>query len=337
MKTPILFLFTAFLALPAFATDDTRAVLITPAVDTAPAVTGEDFSIVYDPKQVADAPPANVTLKDLEKMSEEMKSAEYQARLEREIVIPDSTDEAEQLKSLSELDEATTKSFIGKKNRWLEKVAKSFSFLRTKPKRVNGIVNWLNRLFFRNSLAVASANANVTTISFGVGGGIGLNDWLIKQIRKIPVLSNLPERAGFYLAFSTGISFVRTHENGKSKFSFEPILEFRRATRIFSPFAFGAIGFTGNQTWEYRSGSDAILKAKFIRASSLNVLTADRAFGFSGAAALPFPPGGGAIAGMEGDYYRIRPTPKSIVEIVDLVRGYVRATLHRNRCSAVWL
>ncbi|WP_413289692.1 hypothetical protein [Bdellovibrio sp. HCB337] len=302
----------------------------------SPDAPQEHVTFTYDPSALADAPPVQTTLEELQKISQEMQGDAYKAKLKSEVVIPVSTDSPENLAALTVLKPEEVNTFISKKNHFLAKIAKILTTLRLKATSVNKMVHLMNEQFFKNAGVIANANARVLSIQIGVAGGVGLADWLMVRLKKSPYLRNLPDTAGFYFLFSTGFSIVKTTHNGKTRLSIEPIVEFRRATRIFSPFLFGAAGLTASYNWENRAESTSIQKATFYRISSLNAVSGVQQFGFSGAAAVAFPPGGGAAAGMEGEIYRVRITREMLPKLVDMMKGFLGKSKVRS-CEGVFV
>ena len=279
-----------------------------PIVATPPTIphdpNDETLDIVYSPGDLGNAEPIELTYKDLEHESQQMKAVDINKLTE--VFIPLSVADTDLLNTLQSHDQREITTFMSKKQKFLGKISKLFLTFHAPIRTVNSLVQKLNEQFFRNSGVVIDANARVTSINFGIGGGIGLSDWLMKYMKKVPCFSQLPDKAGFYYALSLGLSFVKTTENGKTKLRIEPIVEYRNASRIFSPFLFGAIGFTMSHSWENRHNASWKQKASFFRLSSLNILSGEDLFGMSAAAAAVFPPGGGAAAGMEGTISRYR-------------------------------
>ncbi|MGZ6448329.1 MAG: hypothetical protein ACXWRA_09870 [Pseudobdellovibrionaceae bacterium] len=283
----------------------------------------DDVTFTYDPNDLGDAPLMNVSFARLQELSQEMQSESYKESLETKVVVPLSTAEQEELDGLKVLKPEEIPLFLSKKNRFLEKVAKFFTVLHLKPASINKMLSLMNKQFYKNAGVIASANSRVLSIQLGVAGGVGLADWLMARLKKSPYLKDLPDSTGFYFMLSTGISIVRTVKNGKTRLSLEPIVEFRRATRIFSPFIFGAAGLTGSNTWENRRESTSLQKVNFFRISSLNGLSGVQQFGFAASAALAFPPGGGAVAGMEGEVYRLRLTHEILLQMMQMMRNFI--------------
>lgn len=317
--------FTPLFGLAANEDAEFRAVLVTnPAQmdDTAPAVISDTIEIVYDPETLKDSQPSNLTFKDLQSLNQTMQSADYQQRLEREIIIPESTEDQSALQVSQDLSPEELQTFLGKKKTWLTRLAKTYQWFHFKPAKINNRLALLNRVFFSNAPAVAGSNTTSTAITLGAAGGIGLNDWLLKPIRKIPGLEKLPERAGFYFCLSTGFSFVRYSQNGVVKYRIEPIIEFRYAKKILLPFAFVAGGLMISPTMENRKeASSAPLRFDFAKASVLTYLHNERSFG--GSLSIAPTLGYGLAASFTGEVVRIPLTPAGFIELSKIIKNYL--------------
>ena len=298
----------------------------------------DELTFKYDPSALQDAVKIDIEYSKLQNLSREMSSEVYQRQLQEKVIIPIASASAEKLELAEKLSPEELKSFLSKKTKFLESVAKTFTFIKFQPKAVNKIIFLLNDHFFKNAGVIANANTRVLNLQIGIGGGLGLADWMMSQLKKSPYFRDLPNTTGFYFMLGTGISFGKTVENGKTRFFIEPIIEFRRSTKIFSPFLFGAAGFIGNFTWENRSKASLVQEAAFYKVSSATVINGGQHFGFSGAAAMALPPGGGAVAGIEGKVYRLRLTVDIFPKVFRLLQEF--ALVHSGRlakCSGVFL
>ena len=307
--------------------EEIKAMTVAPIDEKVLASQPEQLGFVYNSEMVKDAPAVSVTMEDLQRQALEMSTPEYQQSLNDKVVIPVSIAAADKLEQVKTFDAKKLSFFITRKQAYLEKVVKLFSYFRARPEKVNKILGFLNTRFFENAPLVADANAIV--LNFGLGGsiGIGFSDWFMDQFRKVPFLKNLPERSGFYFAVSLGFSIVRTNRDGVVKLSIEPVLDLRRATRIFSPYAFTAGGFMLSQTLENRSLNEPLVqKADFYKISSGTIFSSATQIGVSEGIAIPFPPGGGAIAGLEGKFVRYRLNS----DVLKIFFQYVKQTLQPN-------
>lgn len=291
-----------------------------------------DVLFTYDPSQLENNVQISKTWLELQELNHQMNTEKYQKSLEgKEVIVPISVDNKELLENTKSLTEEELEKFLSKKTEYLNKLAKTFKVFYLPAKKINKILNNLNQQFYRNAKVVANSNEIVRNLALGGSLGLGLNDWLVKQARKIPLLQNLPERSGFYFLFNLGISVIKRIENGKVTYRLEPVIEFRRATRIFSPFIFGAFGFTYTRTWENQKKGQSVQSADYYKISIVNILSGLSQFGFSFAAAAVFPPGGGSIAGMEGVSYRVKLTPALLKAMMDMAQNFLKS--HAKACT----
>lgn len=281
----------------------------------------DGVSITYDPSEVADAPAVESRLEELKKLSQQMSTEEYKKDLENKVVVPLSVESSEDLLALEKLQPTEVQTFLARKTSFLEKRAKFFKMLHLKVPVINKIVHAINKQFFKNAGVIANANSRVLSLQLGASGGVGFSDWIMAQLRKSPYFANLPERTGFYFLISTGVSIVRTEVDGKNRISIEPVIEFRRSTKILMPFVYGSAGAYGTWTLENRHETPTMQTANFYKVSSLSVVSGLQQYGFSASAAMVFPPGGGLVAGMEGVVYRIRITRKVIPDLMNLIKS----------------
>ena len=296
-----------------------------------------ELVLTYDPSLLQEASKVEIDYDSLIKLSDTMVTPGYQALLENKIQIPVSTASSKGLQRVKNLTPEELTIFLSKKTMFLEKVAKTLNFLRLKPKTINKMINVMNDSFFQNAAVIANSNRHIYTIQLGVSGGVGFSDWIMAQLKKSPYFKNLPERSGFYFLAGGGLSLVVTKTpEGKSKISIEPVLEFRRSTRIFSPFVFGAAGLQAGYFWENGSQRKTLQTASFYKFSMVNVINGGETFGFNAAAAAVFPPGGGAISGIEGKIYRLRLTPEIFGNLWKNIRQF-RLRGVRLRCESIFL
>ncbi|MEK7356099.1 MAG: hypothetical protein AAB250_06595 [Bdellovibrionota bacterium] len=295
------------------------AVLQLAPTDQGPAPTEGDLEFRYnaaehDPREAGLG--AKVDAGFLRAEAAKMAAPEYANELKAGVVVPVAIADAELLQNALVLSPRELEIFLKKKTVFLRKTGNVFRAIKFPVGTVNKILQLMNKAFFKNAAVVSEANTKVLSLQLGAAIGAGLPDWLMKAFRRSPILADIPERAGFYIMLSAGFSIVTKTKNGRLKIGIEPVIDFRRATRIFSPFVFGAAGFTGSFTMENREREkSAIQKIGFYRISSLNVFSSANHFGFSGSVAAAFPPGGGAAAGMEGEVYRFRVTPSNFKQL----------------------
>lgn len=317
---------------------DFDAVLISP-IESEKGINPNDLTITYDPAELRDAPNVDLKYADLIRLSDEMTTPDFQKQMTEKVIIPVSSSLKDKVALAENLTPEELVTFVSKKTKFLSGIAKTLSFIHLKPSAINKVIFTINdQFFFKNAGVVANANTRVTNLQFGIGGGIGLADWMMKQLKKSSYFKDLPDRTGFYFMAGAGVSIGRrVQADGSSRFFIEPIVEFRRSTRIFSPFVFGAMGFTGSHTWENRTGQDAIQTATFYKVSTANVMSGTQMAGVAAAAAMVFPPGGGAVAGIEGEVYRVRLTHEIFTTVWSKLRDFTaRFSGGRMKCSNVF-
>jgi hypothetical protein len=189
-------------------------------------------------------------------------------------VIPMSSEDKEALTKLNDLSAAEIKNFLSRKTKYIEKIAKTLALFSMQPQAINKVITLLNNQLFKNAKLVARANATAATIGIGISGGIGFSDWLATQLRKAPMLKNLPKSSGFYFQLSVGLCVMQTQKFGKTKLAFQPVFEFRRAEKILA--AFVGIGVGGGFSLSIEAPNpDDVQTARFFKFSSYNVTSSD--------------------------------------------------------------
>lgn len=297
----------------------------------------EDVIFTYDPKALSEAPAIDVSIEDLRELSRQMQTDAYQKELQEKVVIPVSIEDDAAVKALEKLKPEDVKVFVSKKNLFLKKTGDFFKVLRMKTSAINKMIGLMNQQFFKNAGVIANANAQVISVQLGMSAGIGLSDWLMTQLRKSPYLADLPERTGFYFMLSTGLSIVRTNKDGKNKISIEPVLDFRRSKRIFTPFIYASGGLITSVTLENRTQPPILQKASFYKISSLTMISGVQQAGVSTSFVVAVPPMGGLVSGIEGEIYRLRLTPQAFTQVVDVVKSFIFRKTANPTCDRIFL
>lgn len=298
-----------------------------------PANGPEAIELVVNPNEPVTFDEKDKTLSELLELSKQMESPEYQRILTQEIIIPVSHENEELVIALKNLPNEVFQKFLDFKGQHLRHVAKTLAFFRMRPERINFILNKFNLQFYENADFVANARSIVANPGVFVAAGVGLNDKALNYLRQYEKFKNLPDKSGFYAAFSFGISVVLTKkENGRSVFRIEPNVEIRIGKEFISPYLIGAVGATGTLTLEDRSASQLpSLKAHFLKASIPTFISGEDILGVSIPAGVNFVPGGGALAGIKGSLYRLQLTHELLPVIYRSAKKFVATTVNSCR------
>lgn len=304
--------------------EEIKAASIIPIHEDTLAQDHEGLSVTYNPAELNEN-IEDLTREDILSNAIFMKSEEYPTALTQNVIIPLATSQDELMSNINNFNDEELKVFISKKNQFLKKISKTFIFFRLKPASVNKIVSLINDQFYANAQAVANANAKVFTLQWKIAGGFGLSDWILSKLKTNSYLKHLPNTSGFYFVLSTGISVVVTKKDGKSKISLEPVVEFHRMIKVFSPFIIASTGLMGSYTAEKRSPNDPALQVAqfYSMPAGVNIISNLNQFGMFGSAALSVLPGGGAAAAFEGKMYRLRIKLSSAAELIASTKEFL--------------
>lgn len=315
-------------------TEEVRyAVLAFPPASDEP-ITSVETEFVIDPTEKHNNDEIDQSLQDLLKESEVMRTEEYQESLKTEIRLPMAVEDPALILALKEFSNEDLQKFLDNKGNHIRRAAKVLAFFRKPPEKINAALKLLNEQMFKNPAVIANSNTlNITPGLFTVPFALGFNDWITGYLRKLPYLSNLPPKSGFYVAFSLGISLVVTGlENGKRRIRIEPTLDFRRGESYFSPFAIIAGGGTIMISVEKRvNGKLPLAKGSFLKASFPTFVSGPKIFGLSLPGGYNIIPFGGAAAVIKGQYYRVQLTLATIPILAKAIKDYVMNRIQNCR------
>jgi hypothetical protein len=304
----------------------------------------EQLDFVYSPPPASQSASqndevANLTLQDLIDASHLMQAESYQARLRENLVVPVSSARPDIFAEFQKLSENEQKIFLSKKTRYLERIAKVLTVLRIPVKVGNTILQNLNDRLFERAVLVSRLNTQSVAMNVGFNIGISVPRWVLKQLRKMPMLSRLPEKAGFYMAFSVGVALVQTTVDGVQKVRIEPFTEFTRAEKIFGPLLTVGTGVSLSASFSAPNGAEVIRK-KMIRfrgtafeSGETTVAQSHRLIGIS------FPPMGNSYAAIEGEMIKVRANARGFALLRDQLVNHLFPSLAQARplsCRALF-
>ncbi len=300
-----------------------------------------DVEFIYDPSLLIDQREALATLHDLRMNSRLMRSAAYRDKLKEEVVVPLSTANNEDLRPLKSFSRQDLQLFLGRKTSYLEKVATVLSSLRLPAEAVNRVVTLLNDQFYKHAEVVSRANTNATAISFNIGIGAGLPDWFLKQLRKVPLLARVPEKAGFFIGFSVGLAIVHSMEDGRPRLRLEPFADFRRSEKIYG--ALLSVNTSISVSTEIlipRGGVSDGAHSRFISFSGTALTSSPSSLGISRTVVgISFPPFGGRFTVIQGKNHSFRVDGTGLASLKQYVSEYFQnemPVVRRLSCRALF-
>ncbi len=199
----------------------------------------EGLDVIYDPNELVDAPVVHATIEQLRVLARNSSAYKSGESVDQ---VPLSTPDEALLENLKDFSPVELSRFLSRKQLWLARIQKSLQLVRLPEKVVARTITAINEAMFANAKLIMQANVHATVVGFGVSGGVGFSDWLSQHLRRVPYLKMLPERTGFWYALSVGIAISQVHENGWHRIRIEPVIDFRKATKIIAPFASAGAG-----------------------------------------------------------------------------------------------
>lgn len=257
-----------------------------------PQLDNEELSIVYDPKDFPGATVAGSKEELLESLRLEMETPQ-----KTELSIPRAPISHDQLEKLSTLTESEIQAFLGKKQKFLEKMAKALTFIRLKPKLVNKVLNELNNKFYNSSRMIANSNTVGGAFMISVSGGLVLPRKLVAKLQERTLGRFIPKSGGFAYLLGIGVGVSRTiKSDGKPHWIVDIFMDVEKIKSSMTGVASVGAAGTYGVVYEFREGD---FKKQQIDTSygglSGVFKQGDNHFGWAASTGLSFPPGVGSI------------------------------------------
>jgi len=299
-----------------------------------------DVEFIYDPTLLSGSRDALSTLHDLRVSARLMRTATYRDRLKDEIVVPISTENEEDLRPLKLFSRRDLQIFLGRKTSYLEKVATVLSSLRLPIEAVNRVITLLNDQFYKHADVVRHANSNATAVSLNIGVGAGLPEWLLGQLRKVPLLARVPEKVGFFIGFSVGIAIVHTVGDGRVSLRIEPFADFRRSEKIYGALLSASASISvSTELLIPRGGPGDGSHSRFISFSGTALTSSSNSLGISRTVlGISLPPFGGRFTVIQGKNHSFRVDGTGLANLKQYVGDYFQnemPTVRRWACKTL--
>lgn len=264
-------------------------------LDTKEPLLGEqEFRINYDPTDFAGEFDESGTKAELLKaLHEEMKSPKD----EKVLYIPRAPTNEEQLKSLNNLTESEIQSFLGKKQKFLEKMAKALTSLHLKPKFVNKVLTEVNTKFYNSSRLIANSNSAGVSVMFSMSGGLALPRKIVEKLKERSLGKYIPKTGGFaYLVgFGFGVS-RKTNAEGRPSWVFDVFVDTEKLKSTLTGMAEISAAGTYGVIYELREGKFGSQTTETSYGGVAGVFRqGTNQFGWAASTGMSFPPGIGAI------------------------------------------
>lgn len=288
--------------------DDTN-LLIVPEQDslTTTSIDDSEIKIQFDPSEIQDP------IKDFNRQRFIENSL---ARMN----IPPSNDKVEiwsgprnneHLEKILELTDPEIALFLGKKEAVLNKLAKTLSFFKLPPQKINKALLEINKLFYDNSHIVSRSNTRGGTLSFVISAGLALPQKVIHALKQRSIGKFIPEKGGFYYLLGFGVSFARhIDENKKSKYVFEVFMDVERLNSTMTGIIRASTGLQYGLIFEKRDTNFTAQKFNVSTSGVTGILKQGHGhFGWNGSTGITMPPGLSVLLVYKSDsarYYLFR-------------------------------
>ncbi|MBS1971030.1 MAG: hypothetical protein JSU04_12020 [Bdellovibrionales bacterium] len=259
-----------------------------------PALLDQDFAFTYDPKDFDGETDTSGTKEQLLKsLREEMNTA----RDQKDLYVPRAPVSAELLEKLSSLSEPELQSFLGKKQKFLERMAKALLFLRLKPKFVNKVLAEVNTKFYNSSRLIANSNSAGVAVMFSVSGGLALPRKIVEKLQTRSLGKFIPKTGGFAYLLGLGVGISRTmKEDGRPHWVLDVFVDTEKLKSTMTGMLEVSAAGTYGVVYELREGH---FKTQTTETSYGGVAGVFRQgtnqFGWAASTGMSFPPAIGAI------------------------------------------
>ncbi len=168
---------------------------------------------------------------------------------EKGLAFPMAPSQSELLESLNNLSETELDLFLDRREKIIDKFAKSLKFMRAKNSIVNAALIDLNDKLYNSSQLIAKANAYSGNATFLLNGGLALPQKLVKSLKETKYGRFIPENGGFYYCLGLGAGVARANVSGKNVLNLELYLDYEHLKKSIT----GAIeaGVAGNYGFVY--------------------------------------------------------------------------------------
>lgn len=259
-----------------------------------PVLNEQEFKINYDPKDFAGEADTSGNKEELLKsLLEEMKAT----RSEKDLYVPRAPVSEEQLDKLKHLNENELQSFLGKKQKFLEKMAKVLTSFHLKPKFVNKVLSEVNNKFYNSSRLIANSNSVGASFMFSISGGLALPRKIVEKLQTRSLGKFIPKTGGFAYLVGLGVGVSRsTNENGRSSWVLDVFVDTERLRSTMTGMAEVSAAGTYGILYEMREGkfSSQTTETSYGGVAGVFRQGANQ-FGWAASTGMSFPPGIGAI------------------------------------------
>jgi len=208
----LLILIFIALSMQSFAADgSSRDFLIYPNKSSGAPVHNEsqDLTVVYDGQKLSETelylPNEKSKILDMLKI----KIMNETLTIHNNITVPLAPQSVSDLDKLNDLSGDELKTFLRKKETWLQNIAKVFKKLNVSPLVANKILKEANQKIYNSTKSIAKSNTGRKPVYIAVSAGIALPQYLVAKLKQTPIGRFIPDSGGFYYLFGFGGSLYR--------------------------------------------------------------------------------------------------------------------------------
>lgn len=259
-----------------------------------PSLSDQEFKFTYDPKDFDGETDTSGTKEQLLKSLRDEMTA---IRDPKDLYVPRAPVNAELLQKLESLSESEIQSFIGKKQKFLERMAKALTFMRLKPKFVNKVLAEVNTKFYNSSRLIANSNSAGVAVMFSVSGGLALPRKIVEKLQERSLGKFIPKTGGFAYLLGLGVGISRNvKEDGRAHWVLDVFVDTEKLKSTMTGMIEVSAAGTYGVVYELREGK---FKTQTTETSYGGVAGVFRQgtnqFGWAASTGMSFPPGIGAI------------------------------------------
>lgn len=274
--------------------DDTN-ILLVPNEKDAPAIVSErqDVQVAFDPAEVTESAKDF----DREKFVRESMDKMNQEPSKEKIEIWNGPRSQAHLDKLLQLSDAEIAAFLGKKQAFLNKFAKTLAFFHLSPNKINKVLMELNNRFYESSHVVSRSNTKGGAMMLSVSAGLALPQKIVQSLKQRSIGKYIPESGGFLYMLGLGVGFARqVDENKQSKFVFEIFMDVERLKSTMTGLVEVSAAGTYGLVFEKRGANFTHQKSGTTYGGLAGVFRQGQSqFGWAASTGMSLPPGIGAV------------------------------------------
>ncbi|WP_413288523.1 hypothetical protein [Bdellovibrio sp. HCB337] len=258
-----------------------------------PSLANQEITLVYDPKDFDGV----VDTGSKEELLRALRAEMAAAKDEKALLVPKAPQTEEQLEKLAALSEHDVQSFLGKKQKFLERMAKVLTFFHLKTKLVNKVLAEVNTKFYNSARLIAGSNSAGVTVMFSLSGGLALPKKIMSALQGRALGKLIPKSGGFFYLVGFGVGVSRhVQPNGKPNWVLEAFMDTERLKSTIT----GIVEISGASTfgvvYELREGKFKQQQSETTYGGLAGVFRqGPNQFGWAASLGMSLPPGIGSV------------------------------------------